>query len=188
MDNICKLFSSHLEKFRRLQAETAKQAYIFRLSLYSMENKDASVQYLKKALGEKLCDHFQNTTNLHNLQEKVHQTLPDYLKDCCESILFSFQCIFRFLHPTEKGRTCCQQTQSQSSSKFTLSPVEEKILEAMDMKKYYPQKLTSEEVNKLTKDCDVNMKTKITVRLTMVFHKTCTWIRQQYFRELPCSQ
>ena len=54
LDIIFQRFEAHLTKFKMLSHEFKKQAYVFKLALYNIENKEESVLYLTKILAGRL--------------------------------------------------------------------------------------------------------------------------------------
>ena len=90
--------------------------------------------------------------------------------------LNAFDSQFRCLRPFKKEQAEHHQDHTLPvSDSEDLSPREMKIMEALDMKKYYPGKLTYDKVITLTSDIDDDVKKKPTILpgVAMVLHKTC---------------
>ena len=169
MDIIFRLFEEHLTKFDDVQEDKEKQAYIFQVALYSIENKEAAVLYMIRAMAERLCDYFQgireldDTINMAILKGKLQDTLPEGLRSDSQSVAYAFESQFRCLRPVKKEQAELHQDHtSPASDSEDLSPREMKIMEALDMKKYYPGKLTYNKVITLTSDIDDDVNKKPT--------------------------
>ena len=167
MDSIFDLYESHLSKFLELKDEIEKQAYIFKVTLYNIENKEAAVKYMFRSIGKRLHQYFQNlsgpddSVNMPTLKTKVYTLLPEDLQSDAESLTSAFGNLFQCLQPFKKEQVKHQQDYiSTANSLEELSPWELTIMEALDMKKYYPEKLTKDKVITLTSDVyhDVNKK------------------------------
>ena len=137
-----------MKNFYSLQRENEKQAYILRLGFYSQEHREDSVMYMKTVLDNGRSDkEFQNITDLTELYNRVLRILPDIYQNCIDSILFSFEGTFRFLLSSKSENVCSEQhTDIGTSNDFPLSQAEENLLLKLDLKKYYPCKLTNESV------------------------------------------
>ena len=159
VETICKLFEMHLKKFRRLRDDKEKQAHIFQLVLYIAENREAALRHMLSSM--KVCSDFEDicrnngNVNLNELKKKIQELIPADV----ETFTYFLQSQLRFLHP-EEFKEEHQQVKPSSLNDFdNLSLREMKLLDAMGLKKYYPGKLTLDEVITLTaKSNDVNSK------------------------------
>ena len=119
-------------------------------------------------MAERLCDYFQgireldDTINMAILKAKVQDILPEGLRSDSQSLAYAFESQFRCLRPFKKEQTEHQDRTSPACDLEDLSRREVKIMEALDMKKYYPGKLTYDKVITLTSDIDDDVNKKPT--------------------------
>ena len=153
MDNIFQRFEAHLNEFKTLHTEIEMQAYLFKLAMHNLKNKEKSVLHMAKSLAERLDKNLrqfclEDNINLAKLHQKVETILPDNFQLDMESIAYSFQSHFQFLTKSQNEYVEQQQDDCSSNIKAakSLLLLEERIIEAMGMRKYYPQKLSLEEV------------------------------------------
>ena len=177
MDNICEQLEVVLKRFDTIESTSHKQAYILRLALYAMDHREEAVQYMMDETPEALCAELRrlNRFDLKKLERVVKDLLHDLRFDFnLESVIHSFQCQFNFLQRMERPQLENQPDNSTDDlMSDELKQSVEKILDALDMKKYYPGKLTSKEVIMLTADVhdDVNTKPTSLTELPRYFMK-----------------
>ena len=168
IDNILELYEAHVSKFNRLKGVKEKQAYVFQVGLYNIENKETAVQYMFRSIAERLHHYFRgiygpdDSINMSALKTKLQDSLPKDLCSDSKSFFYAFESQFRFLWPFKKEQVKhhCQDRISTTIATDDLCPREVEIMEALDMKKYYPGKLTYDKVITLTSDVndDINKK------------------------------
>ena len=167
MNSIFDLYESHLSNFLELKDDKEKQAYVFKVTMYNAENKEAAVQYMFRSIGKQLHHWFQgingpdDSVNMPTLKTKLQTLLPEDLHSDAESLTCAFGNLLQCLQSFKKEQVKQQQDYILTvNSLEELSPWELTIMEALDMKKYYPGKLTKDKVITLTSDVydDVNKK------------------------------
>ena len=165
VDNIFKLYDVHLSKFHHLQDDRERQAYIFQVALHNIANRETAVQYMLQSLSEQLCHYFQDmrgpdgNVNMSALKAKLHNSLSEDIRSDPQSFVCAFHSQFRFLGPFKKEQVEHQED-CTSTACGELCSREVEIMEALDMKKYYPGKLTYDKIITLTSDAhdDINKK------------------------------
>ena len=153
LDIIFQSFEAHLNKFEKLHSEIEHQAYVFKLALYNMENKEESVLYLTKILARRLKKDLgqfcpEGNINHVKLHKKINEILPNSSQFDTESMAHSVQSQFQFLKKSQNSRLAQRDDGSPFDTQGAdfLAKSEESIVEEMDMRKYYRGKLSLEEV------------------------------------------
>ena len=176
MDNICEQLDAALGGFHTIESTNHKQAYILRLALYAMDHREKAVQYIMNETPEALCAEFtMNRLDLKKLERIVKDLLHDHRLDFnLESMVHSFQCQLNFLQRIDRSQPKNRPDDSTADlMSEDLKRSVEKILDALGLKRYYPGKLTCEEVIMLTEDVhdDVNKKPASLSELPWYFMK-----------------
>ena len=169
MDSIFELYEAHLAKFHDLHGDKQQQTYVFQVALCSIENKETAVQYMSKSMTGRLCHDFRSicgpddTVNIPALKTKLQNYLPEDSRSDLGSFIYAFESQFRFLQPFTRDKEQHQQDCISATKTFgNICPREVKIMEALDMKKYYPEKLTYDKFITLTSDVNDDVNTKPT--------------------------
>ena len=177
---IINMFGKHMTNLEVLEEERQKQAYVLRLALFSANNRAEAVRYVLNNIPEGICAEirsfvgsFEQGIDFENLKVATNKLLPDdYLDNDLNTLAI---CIRNRCHFTEREKNL-KIDRVQTENEHLKNSVE-KVLELLDMRKFYPQKLTLEEVTKLTEsDFYVSQKPVTLARVTMVFHETPDWI------------
>ena len=164
LDAICQLFETHLRNLDSIENLRRKQAYILRLSLYNRRSGEATAQYLIKEMPFGICEELKDvydsrgSVNFTTLERKVSEMLPHFQFDI-KSFMHSFQSQLSFL---QRGYQIDARTRDSSevADGEHLTDALRKLLKDLGMTKYYPEKLTFEDITTLTSDVheDVNKK------------------------------
>ena len=176
--NICSMLEKYFSTFNSVTTNKQKQAYILNIALHGMEHKQATVQYMIENMPGGVCAELReafkvscsanDTFDFKLFQVEVQKLLKESLRmPDLFSLLCSLKSQLHFLQAPEKGSFPALDYSAYLPAK----PVE-KILDALDMKQYYPQKLRYEDVIQLTPDVnDVTMKPKSLPELPWYFMK-----------------
>ena len=159
LDNIFQRFGEHLEQFKTLFRELEMQAYIFKLALHNIENKEKSVLYLTKSLAGRLDKNLrrfslEDNSNFDELHQKINEILPDRFQFDMKSIAYSFQSQFQFLNKPQNVYVEQEKEDPLFDIDVTksLTPQDQRITEVMGMRRYCLQKLSLEKVITLNSD------------------------------------
>ena len=185
-DDICDIAILLNEFFTKIDAKTdrkQKQAFLLNLALNSSHNKHNTVKYmmdrmpggvdseLRDCWEKAFANSADDEIELTNLKDAIKKYMGD---ESSEENLFALaQSIKRKLDSVvPKGQTL--QTKEQINKvQFNLNESVEELLELLNLKQYYPQKLTYEEVILLTPDIlkDVRQKPNDLSELPWYFMK-----------------
>ena len=180
--DIAKLLDQSIEKIDDTRDMRQKQAFLLNLALSSPHNKEKTVKYMLdkmpgqidlelKKCWKKSSNSTENTIKLTSLKNVINKYLGDYNTD--ENLLALAQSIKRKLESVmQKGQTWCKE-KKVDINQFDLNESAQELLEILNLKQYYPQKLTYEEVILLTPDIlkDVRQKPKDLSELPWYFMK-----------------
>ena len=164
LDAICQLFETHLRNLDSIENTGRKQAYILRLSVHSESSREATAQYLIKEMPFGICGELKDTIdpkrsiNFVTLERKISEMLPHFQFDI-KSFIHSFQSQLSFLQRGNQVDTRARGSSGEVHGEHSADVVR-KMLKDLGMTKYYPEKLTFEEITTLTSDVhnDVNKK------------------------------
>ena len=164
LDAICQLFETHLRNLDSIENLRRKQTYILRLSLYNRRRGEATAQYLIKEMPTGICEELKDvidpkgSVNFEALEHKVSEMLPHFQFDA-KSFMQSFQSQLSFLQRRNEVDARMRQSSGDADEERS-TDVMRKLLKDLGMTKYYPEKLTFEEITTLTSDVhdDVNKK------------------------------
>ena len=177
LDAICQLFQTHLKNLDSIENLRRKQAYILRLSLYNRRSGEATAQYLIKGMPLGICEELKDvfdsrgSINFTTLDRKVSEMLPHFQFDI-KSFMHSFQSQLSFLQRRSQIDVRTRESPGDVDGEYVTDALR-KLLIDLGMTKYYPEKLTFEEITTLTSDVhdDVNKKPTSLVELPWYFIK-----------------
>ena len=155
--------------FQHVEDNLKKQAYIVNLALNSPQHqRQEALKFVVKSMGRSLSskilkscqESFRNddTYNIEKLTERITDLLGEQQ---FELIIRSLEAQFEFLEPemaTARKETVC----SHEAGDPDLNEEVTKILEELGLTKYYPQKLTYQDVTMITADVLDDFKKKPT--------------------------
>ena len=164
------MLNTHLANFEALQDIRDKQAYVFRLALLCLNDRETAVQYTIDEMPGFLCPEVKNACFSHRQDkntidfEELNTFTEKYmrqnkLKVDWKTLHYSVKNQLHFLeHPhPERIQPATYDFINQSMDNSFIN-----ILRAMDMEKYYPQKLKYEDVLMLSSDIDDDVNKKPT--------------------------
>ena len=148
-----------------LEKTSQKQAYLLNVALCSVDHKHAAVMYMIKHMPKGMCKELKeavkrssggsNIVNTEKLGLEIQKMLPEaVLKDN----LAAFAQAFKYQLKVSNRDQACVSAEMIDHRSGQLDTSVAQLLKAVNMMKYYPQKLTYEDVIKLGTDVydDVN--------------------------------
>ena len=151
-DDIISSLDKYLSNLDKITDTSQKQAYIFKLVLSCSTRKTVGVRYFKKFFKDSLCERLAQVFkdgdifDLTELQTAISDCMDKELsKVDLKALIQSLKTQLQFTEPQLKT--------PQKGSGFQTGNLDrpvEKFLESLDLIKYYPQKLTYDDVIKLT--------------------------------------
>ena len=182
MRDIAKLLDQSIDKLDAMRDSKQKQAFLLNLALNSPHNKHKTVQFMLDRLPgpidselmgswEKASNSTESTIKLTCLKSVINKYLGD--ESANDNLLALAQSIKRkFESVMQKGKTWHTEEKKDINQSDIKQSVRE-LLEILNLKQYYPQKLTYEEVILLTPDIlkDVRQKPNDLPELPWYFMK-----------------
>ena len=154
-----------------IKDDQQKQVYILSLGMCTIQEKKTTVQYMIENMPGGVCPELSDIPGTLDDCEKLQKVLDeildeDHKKPDLKSLLCSLKSQFHFLISQESKLIAAPEYAAGK-----LGPTTEKLLQALEIKQYYPQKLTYEDVIKLTADVfeDVNKKPTTLTELPWYF-------------------
>ena len=161
------MLETHLGIFEELQENKDKQAYIFHLALLCLNDRETALQNSIDEMPGGVCPEIkhacfrqpydENTIDFKELNTFTETRMNYYkLKMDWKTLHYSVKNQIRFLHyPHPERKPVTSDVISESTDNSV-----QKLLRALDMETYYPQKLKYEDVLMLSADIndDVNKK------------------------------
>ena len=153
-DGIISALDKYLSNLGKITDTPQKQAFIFNLVLSCSTKKNAGVKYFKEHMPDKLCKSLakvfkdNDTFDLPELQIAISDSIDnEFSKVDLKALVQSLKTQLHFTEaPTRTP---------QKASPFQMGNLDrpvEKLLESLELSKYYPQKLTYDDVIKLTSE------------------------------------
>ena len=156
-DNIIDMLDAHIRTFDSLHRNVQLQAYVLGLALCFRENRETFIQFILDRLQDKLSPELgviSNTNRNKEIQNRITELLPtdkEHLKVSWKSLLFGLKDQLRLFSRLDE-----KIDPEPDWIGERLSDSLEDILNLLSMTKYYPQKLTYEDVIKLTGNVKTN--------------------------------
>ena len=176
MFNIVQMLDAHLKIFGSLHNKVQRQAYVLNLTFCCAQERERSLQYTISKFPEELCPELkdvrtfkQTSIATRHLRKTVHNLLYDsHLQTKLDLMSVSYSLIDQ-LHFLEDYESTPEQ--SPETTEGSLRKSVERWLNNLSMEKYYPQKLTYEDVIRLTPDfcSDANVTLGDVVQLPWYF-------------------
>ena len=173
------MLDTHLKIFEKLQEIRDKQAYLFQLALLCLNDRNTALQHTIDEMPGGLCPeaekacfrhrHDENAIDLEELDTFCRKRMEVCnLRVDWKMLFYSVKSQLHFLH--------CPNLIKSTTNDFINEPLDksvQKLLRAMDMEKYYPQKLKYEDVLMLSSDVynDINKKPTTLPELPWYFMK-----------------
>ena len=163
--SICKVLKEAFLICRKIASNKGKQAYVINLALHGMQHKLATVQYMMDNMPGGTCPELSlafkfcrsgGRYNFKPVQMAVHNLLGEEQKSPdLGALMCSLTSQFHFLNSHKVERI-----NELDSPEHSFDGIAKKLIEALHMKQYYPQKLKYEDVIKLTPEVnsDINKK------------------------------
>ena len=157
LDKLSKMLEAHLKNMETMSNDAQKQAYILNLTLCSTGQRSSVIQYVADELSTVLDEQFReacltvcvnsDVTDLKNITNKY--VLDGNNKLIAKSLLYSIKSQLRLLSQHER---LLKNSEATGFIGETISLSVETLLDVLDMKNYYPQRLRYEDVIKLRRD------------------------------------
>ena len=176
IDSIVQQLEFHLQTLDAL-SHNIKQAYILSIGLSSLTEKQNVLQYMIDCMPGGLCDELKDTClkwlaskdadDLERLQLIVNKVMIDnQLTFDLKPLVYSIKCQINILQHNE--RMARKETKIQEKA---INNTMDKLLEALHLKRYYPQKLTYEDMIMMGADVhdDANKKPETLPELPWYF-------------------
>ena len=155
--NMSKLLEDHKKNFDMIQQPTQQQAYILNLALCCVDQKETAIRHaldiMSGELGTELQKVCAQTVDGSAYVDNLHNTVDELLKDEHkklneQTLVYNIK---SQLHELE-GCETKKAVESEDKEEENLDQRVQVGLEILGMKKYYPQKLSFEDVIKLRTD------------------------------------
>ena len=178
LNSMSKMLEVHLKCFDSMQNESKQQAYVLNLALCNTRDQRGALLHVLNKLPAGLCEELieagrnveEILTNLRKLEEQTEHLLNDgNIKLRRSSLVLSIKSQLHHLHQHER----LKMSAAGDATAGELSPEVEGLMNMLDMKKYYPQKIKYDDVIKLTSEfwADVKKKPTSLVELPWYFIK-----------------
>ena len=162
-ENVVEMLERHLDTFDSLHGKMQHQAYVVSLVLCCPQDRKNFVQFVLDKLPEELCPELRDISGINDfkqIQNKIAKLLPndkEHLKVNWKSLLLCLKNQLRFVCEFDEKIG----PEPRGIGERLSDPVEN-VLGLLNMKRYYPQKLTYEDVIKLASDVFANESKKPT--------------------------
>ena len=146
-ENVVEMLERHLDTFDSLHGKMQHQAYVVSLVLCCPQDRKIFVQFVLDKLPEELCPEVSDITGINDfkqIQNKIAKLLPndkEHLKVNWKSLLLCLKNQLRFVCEFDEKI----DREPRGIGERLSDPVEN-VLGLLNMKRYYPQKLTYEDV------------------------------------------
>ena len=168
LQKVSSALSKYMPDILQLSKESQKQAYVLNLAFASPFHRDLELYYMVANMPSKLCEDLTKdqkasvdggTLDTDKLHTAVSELLGGkVLVTDLTAITKSLTDQFQFM----KQPKVTQKTSSYFHSTGNLDKNLERLLEDLDMKQYYPQKLTYDDIITLTSHINRDDKAKLT--------------------------
>ena len=157
LDKLSKMLEAHLKNMESMRNDTQKQAYILNLTLCSTGQRSYVIHYVAERLSTDLDEQFREACQNVRVEAGVTNLqiiTNNYLRDAdnklmAKSLLYNIKSELRLLFQHQR------LPKDPGIMDFAVEKVSscvEMLLDNLDMKKYYPQRLRYEDVIKLKID------------------------------------
>ena len=168
--DMTEMLEEHLKNFHRLQNGKQKQAYILKIALDCTHGRANAVNYaadnFPEPISDEICEALSKSQEAENIDaERLRSALDKLVTDIrfsrdlhrlmLKALVCNIKSQFHFLHQQESTPILPFGVVDSTPDK----PVEA-LLDALQMRKYYPQKLKYEDIVMLTNDKVKKMSTR----------------------------